>query len=357
MSIVAIISDTHFGCRNDSLIFHDYFEKFYSGLFFPTLDKYKIKHVVMAGDLVDRRKFVNFNILNRIKQDFIHPLEARKITMDVILGNHDCFHKSSNDINAIDELFGKSKYIKSFSETTEVKLDQRNVLYVPWINIDNYERSMKRIKESKSKVVMGHLELAGFQMFRGIKNENGMDPKIFKKFKQVLTGHYHHKSDDGKIYYLGSPYEMTFADLNDPKGFHLYNTATGALKFIQNPHRMFNKIYYDDRNKELNELVGVNKFDKFQGTYLKVVVTHKTNPFFFDQFIDAIQKVQPADVSVIEDFSSYSDDIPDVDLAEDTLTILGKYVDGLELDVDKQRIKDQLHTLYMEAQNADREME
>lgn len=355
MSIVALITDQHFGARNDSLIFHDYFAKFYSDLFFPTLDKYKIKHVVCLGDLVDRRKFINFNILSRIKQDFIHPLEARKIPMDVILGNHDVFFKNTNDINAISELFGKSKYINCYSETTEVKLDERNVLYVPWINLDNYDRSMKRIAESKSKVVMGHLELAGFQMYRGIKNDHGMDPNVFRKFKQVLTGHYHHKSDDGKIYYLGSPYEMTFADLNDPKGFHLYNTATGELKFVQNPHKMFHKVFYDDRGKELKDLI--KKVDRFQGTYLKVVVSHKTNPFFFDQFIDSIHKVHPADVSIIEDFSAYSDDVEDVDLAEDTLTILGKYVDGMDLDVDKQKIKDHLHNLYLEAQNADKESE
>ena len=78
---VAIIGDTHFGARNDSLIFQDYFAKFYSELFFPMIDKYKISHIIHVGDLVDRRKFVNFNILNRTKQDFIHPVEARKISI------------------------------------------------------------------------------------------------------------------------------------------------------------------------------------------------------------------------------------------------------------------------------------
>lgn len=339
------------------MIFQDYFAKFYSGLFFPTLEKYKINKVVCLGDLVDRRKFINFNILNRIKQDFTHPLEARKIDMDIILGNHDVFYKNTNNINAVDELFGKSKYIRSYAETTEVLLDKLPVLYVPWINMDNYERSMKRIQETKCKYVLGHLELAGFEMYRGIKNETGMDAKIFRKFKQVMSGHYHHKSDDGKIFYLGTPYEMTHADLNDLKGFHIFNTANGDLKFVQNPHKMFHRIYYDDRKKELSELIGKNKMDKFQGTYVKVVVTHKTNPFFFDQFIDALQLVQPADVSVIEDMSEYSDDIEDVNLAEDTLTILGKYVDGMDLDIDKQKIKEFLHTLYMEAQNTDGETE
>ena len=65
--------------------------------------------------------------------------------------------------------------------------------------METYDKSMEMIKKSTSKVAMGHLELSGFYMFRGIKNDSGLDKSIFKKFKQVYTGHYHTRSDDGKI--------------------------------------------------------------------------------------------------------------------------------------------------------------
>src|SRR5579859_3287505 len=295
---VAFLADTHFGARADSLIFNQYFSKFYRDVFFRTLDKYKVKKIIHFGDLVDRRKFINFNILNTIRKDFIKPCQKRGISVDVIIGNHDAFFKNTNEINAVRELFSESKIIKVYEGPTEVDLDGLKVLYLPWINLENQEQSTKLIETTKAKVVMGHLELSGFYMYRGMKNDSGMDKKAFKKFKQVFTGHYHTKSDDGKIFYLGSPYEITFADLKDPKGFHLYDTKSKKKKFVQNPYRMFHRIYYDDRGRTLEEILGKSKFDKLAGTYVKVVVSHKTNPFFFDKFIEKLYLSQPADVSI-----------------------------------------------------------
>lgn len=353
---IGLITDTHAGARGDSLIFQDYFEKFFNELFFPTIEQQKITHIIHLGDWGDRRKFINYNILYRTRNAFFDPLEKMGITMDLILGNHDLFFKNTSEVNSAKELLGRYKNIKIYEEVTEVKLGEMNVLYIPWINSDNQERALKKIQETKCKVAFGHLELMGFEMYRGVKNDSGMDPKIFKKFSQVFTGHYHHKSDNGKIFYLGAPYEMTFADMNDPKGFHIYNTSTEACKFVQNPFRMFHRIYYDDRGKDLKEIINPKKLEKYAGTQLKIVVTHKTNPFYFDQFLDAIQKIQPADFKIVEDLkSTLTED--DVNMAEDTLTILYKYVDGMDLDVDKQRIKDHLHQLYIEAQTMDRETE
>jgi DNA repair exonuclease SbcCD nuclease subunit len=353
MSKLALVTDTHFGARADSLLFHDYFNKFYNGLFFPTIDKLKIKTVVHLGDLVDRRKFINFNILSKMRKDFINPLRDRNIKMHIVPGNHDTFFKNTNEVNALNELFSDTEHIKIHNEPEEVTIGGRLMLMLPWINMENHERSMERIKRAKAQVCMGHLELSGFYVARGLKNETGMDKKLFRKFKHVITGHYHHKSDDGKIFYLGSPYEFTFIDLNDPKGFHIYDTETLELTFVQNPHRMFYRLYYDDREKSLDDLISKRKLEKLTGTYVKIIVTNKTNPFLFDQFIEKIYQIQPADVSVIENLEYHSNDVTELNMAEDTLTILGKYVDGMELDVDKVRIKEKLKELYIEAANMD----
>ena len=117
---------------------------------------------------------------------------------------------------------------------------------------------------------------------------------------------------------------------------------------------MFHRIYYDDRSRTLDELIGKSKFDKFAGTYVKIVVSHKTNPFFFDKFLEQVYLAQPADVSIAENFNNNLDSDEKVDLAEDTLTILSKYVDGMDLDIDKGRLKDNLRNLYIEATNMER---
>ncbi len=350
---IAIISDQHYGARADSTIFLDYFERFYVNIFFPTLKERNIKTIVDLGDTFDRRKYINFGTLNRVRKMWFEPIEENKYTLHSIIGNHTSFFKNTNEVNALHELFGNYKNIKIYKDPQEIDLDGLSVLVVPWINIENYERTINAIKHSKSKIVMGHLELSGFYMHKGIKNDSGMDKTIFNKFKQVFSGHYHHRSDDGKIFYLGSPYETTFADLKDTKGFHIFDTVTKKLEFIPNPYRMFHRVYYDDRGKTFDDLIGRKKLDKLKGTYIKIIVMYKTNPFIFDQFLERLYKAEPTDISVVENFAPEGSDVSDVDMAEDTLTILGKYVDGLDLDVNKDRIKDQLRSLYVEASSMD----
>ena len=67
---IALITDTHFGARNDSEVFNDYFFKFYDNTFFPYLEEHNIKHCIHLGDITDRRKFINFKTLQKFRHDF-----------------------------------------------------------------------------------------------------------------------------------------------------------------------------------------------------------------------------------------------------------------------------------------------
>ena len=67
---VAFLGDTHFGVRNDSLSHASHQRKFYQEVFFPTLKKRGIKDIIQLGDLLDRRKFVNFNTLHQAREMF-----------------------------------------------------------------------------------------------------------------------------------------------------------------------------------------------------------------------------------------------------------------------------------------------
>ena len=118
---------------------------------------------------------------------------------------------------------------------------------------------------------MGHLELNGFRAHRGHVMEDGMDCELFEKFSHVFSGHYHTRSDDGKIFYLGNPYEMFWNDVNDPRGFHIFDTETLEHTPINNPYRIFYNIYYEDNNYKL--------FDarEYQGKIVKVIVKKNLN--------------------------------------------------------------------------------
>jgi hypothetical protein len=176
-----------------------------------------------------------------------------------------------------------------------------------------------------------------------------MDPKLFSSLDVVCSGHFHTRSTRNNVTYLGCPYEMTWSDYDDPKGFHVYDTETRELEFIENPNRMFHKIKYDDMEMK-NEDILQMEFPELKDSIVKVIVKNKTNPFFFDLFIDKIEKVGVVDLQVVEDHLNLDlqDDDDIVDEAEDTLTILTKYIDQLE-DVDKVGLEQLVRELYGEA--------
>ena len=99
---IALINDTHFGARNDNPNYADYFYKFWDDLFFPYLEKHNIQNVIHLGDVLDRRKFVNFKTLSDFNNKFVKRIE--KLNVDIIIGNHDTYYKNTNEINAPQEL-------------------------------------------------------------------------------------------------------------------------------------------------------------------------------------------------------------------------------------------------------------
>ena len=123
----------------------------------------------------------------------------------MLVGNHDIFFKNTNDVNSLQELVdGRYKTINLYSEATEVTFDGLPILFMPWINSQNYIYAMGMIDETKADICMGHLDLNGFRMMDTMVQYMVMDKSEFKKFDTVMSGHFHHKNDDGQIYYLGT---------------------------------------------------------------------------------------------------------------------------------------------------------
>lgn len=348
---LCLLGDTHFGCRNDHLSFHDYFAKFYSEVFFPYLDKHKIDTVVQFGDLFDRRKYINFVTLSRAREYFFDPMAERGIDLHVFVGNHDTFYKNTNDVNSPDLLLKDYSNITVYNEPAVISPGDLDIALLPWVNSSNYQESLDFIENTRAQVLFGHLELAGFEMYRGAFNDHGMSADLFRKFDIVATGHYHHKSSRGNIHYLGTPYEMTWSDFQDTRGFHILDTETREMEFIQNPNRMFNKIHYSDQDKSMDDVLDID-LDMYQNTFVKVIVQNKNNPYWFDLFIDRLEKNGVVDLQVVEDHFNLNleDDEDIVNEAEDTLTILRKVVEQVDSgSVPKKELDNFLSSLYTEA--------
>jgi 3',5'-cyclic AMP phosphodiesterase CpdA len=351
---IVLINDTHAGARGDSLIFNEFFFKFWENVFFPYLKKHNIKQICHLGDLVDRRKFINYVILNSWRKRFFDRMLEDGIEMDVIVGNHDVTYKNTNEINAMEELFDHYNNINVFTEPEEREYDGLNIALVPWMNSSNYEQSIEFLKNTKAQVVFGHFDISGFEMDRGNVSHDGMDMKTFERFDTVLSGHFHHKSSKGNITYLGNQYEMTWMDYGDQRGFHVFDTETRELEFIPNPFHIFHRISYDDTIQDF-EFWKKYDYESLKESYIKIVVVNKQNPYLFDSVLDNLYRVGVIDISIVEDFTDT--DVDDEDLvneAEDTLTILNNYIDGLTMQVKPDRLKGLMKQLYVESLNMER---
>jgi predicted phosphodiesterase len=338
---VCVISDTHWSARKSSKLFQDYFELFYKNVFFPYLEENNITTVLHLGDAFDSRKSIDFSGLEWTQRVVLEPLS--NYTVHLLTGNHDVALKNSNKINSPSLLLQQYPNITVYSEPTEVNIENLPIVLVPWINQENEQQTLDLIKRTSAPVCMGHLELNGFVAHKGHVMEDSRDPIQFNKFDKVFSGHFHSRSDNGKIYYFGNPYEIYFNDVDEDRGFIVFDTETLEHEYVNNPYKLHYQIYYEDNDlKNLKE-------EQYENKIVKVIVRKKTNVKKFEQFVDKLNKANVAELKIIE-----TTEIPDIQNfesleAEDTFSILNRYVDDAEIELDKSKVKSIIADLYRTA--------
>lgn len=346
MTKFAILGDTHFGARNSSAAFSKHFGKFYSDVFFPYLRDNDIRTVFQLGDLFDTRKYINLQTLADAKQQFFDPLQESRINLITLLGNHDIYYRESIKVNSTGQILGEYDNIilvdKPFKWSDN---ENTTIAIVPWICKENYDEITKFIQQSSADLCFGHFEIDGFAMYRGMAAHGGLSPNLFQKFERVLSGHFHTRSESGNISYVGTPYEITWQDMGDPRGFHVFDTVTRKLEFIPNNNTIHLRYEYSDTSELLSPPECKDKF-------VRIVVVDKANPARFDSFMASLQTAGAHEIKVIEDLSMFKEGevSEEVDL-EDTMTLMTSYVDSVNTTADKDKIKDYMKTLYVEAIN------
>jgi predicted phosphodiesterase len=339
---IGVISDTHWTARKSSRHLHDYFELFYKNIFFPALEEQGVEIVVHMGDAFDNRKSIDFWGLDWTRRVVLEPL--RKYEVHMIVGNHDIFLRNSTEINAPELLLKDYPNIKTYSSPTNTKVGGIDMTFIPWICSENYDETLKVIKKSKAKIAMGHLELQGFRVNKHlIMEEHGLDPNIFTKFQKVFSGHYHTRSDNGRIFYLGNPYEMYWTDVNDTRGFHIFDTETFEHTPINNPYKLFYNIYYEDTPHQMFDVT------EYANKIVKVIVRKKSKQKEFDKFIDKLYKVGIQDLKIVENFDIQENEDFVIDEEENTISILNRYIDESECNFDKNVIKGIFQDLYQQS--------
>lgn len=351
MTKMAIINDTHFGVRGDSQIFLDHQEKFFSEIFFPKLDADGIKVVLDLGDTFDRRKYINYVTLRRSKKFFFDELKKRNIEYHAVVGNHSVYFTNTNEVNSMELLLQEYDNFHIYThEPKELTFGSTKIMMVPWITKDNEETCIEAITKTDASHLMGHFEIKGFEMMKGSICDHGIDKNIFSRFEGVYSGHFHHPSEYQNIKYLGAQYEMTWTDYDGKRGFHIFDSESRDLEFVQNPFRIFHKIAYDDADMTIDDIANLNT-EILKNTYIKVIVQNRTNPYIYDLFLSKLVESGAADVKSVEDSlnleSSGVDEI--LDETKDTKDILHDYIDSIETAIEKVKIKKVIDSLYVEA--------
>lgn len=343
---ICILGDTHFGARNDSVQFHDIFAKFYSETLIPTLQEMGVDTIIQLGDLFERRKYINFNSLHLSKKYFFDPLKNNNIQLYTLIGNHDIFWRESLSINSQSLVLGEYDNIHIFDTPKTISLGGVSMDIIPWICEENRQEVLGFINSSRSKVCLGHFEIHGFSMYQDAESTDGLSREIFKNYNQVLSGHYHHKSFKHNITYVGTPYEMTWEDYGDVKGFNILDLDSLKMEFHENPHRMFFKIQYSDDLDEKSI-----DYTLFKDKYVKVVVVSKSDHYKFDKFLNMMYNSNPFDLKIIDEVIDTSSSIDEnIDL-KDTKSVISDYITKIETQVDKEKLTNFMKSLYVEAIN------
>jgi DNA repair exonuclease SbcCD nuclease subunit len=334
---VLILCDTHWGVRGDNQHFYDYQKKFLDNMVFPYIERFGIKRMFHFGDLVDNRKTMNYQTLTRMREDFLNPLASLDIETDWIPGNHDSFFHNTISINAMKEFVTIGQV---YDRVQDIQLDNCTVCIVPWLCGDSKLDAVQSIRNSTSTYCFGHLELKGFPNNNGLLSVGGDDRAVFGNFEKVLSGHFHKRSRQDNVHYLGSCFQSSWSDHNDYRGMAVFDTSDGVITYYRNPYTIFNVVEYD-KVAEIDP-------SALRGTYTRLVVREPVKEL---KLKEAVKKIEDCGVInlTIDDSSIMIAASPEKPQEGESLhSLIMRHIDSLQLDP-TSKIKAKFDDLYTRA--------
>ena len=340
-----VLGDLHLGVKNSSEVMFRHQSKFFNFMI-DYMKQNNIDTILQCGDLWDSRRNTNMKTLQFAYDCFFDLLKDNNIHMHTVIGNHDIYLRNSLDIHSSGLLLRNYDCIDVYDQCTTIELDGCTVDMIPWICDQNREQCFDYIKNSKSDVCLGHFEINQFPAVGQSLFEGGMSREQFSHFKQVFSGHFHCRSKNDNITYVGTPYQLTWNDATTENGFIVFDTETLQYYYVENPNRYYHYLTYDDKNKFQTSLEGLALEDSF----VKIVIKSKSRAFNYNTYINKVFAGKPADVkfveqSLIDVTSSNQNATLEV---KDTLDLITSYIDGIDYD-HKERLKNFMVQLYNEA--------
>lgn len=246
MSKILLIGDIHLGLGYPNnvdkwfKVTQEYFQNFLFPLAERELNKDDI--IVLLGDLFDNRNIVPINILNYAQ--FILEKLSSICQTHLIIGNHDLYTKSTNDVNTV-KLYKYIPNVFVYERETEIVFNDKKILMLPWV--ENKNNQIEILKKYKCDYLFCHSDLNGAKMHLtsvANKNTDKIDIDEFKRYKKVYSGHIHIQQVHKNFTFVGSIFEMDRNDINNDKGVFLIDTTKNIDLFIKNDlSPKFKKVY------------------------------------------------------------------------------------------------------------------
>ena len=270
MSKGIITADWHCGVRGDSDVFHVIFTEWVKDFLVPNIKKEEAKYLFVLADLFDNQNAINSKTIN-VTQDAIDYIvaECPDLTVYILMGNHDIYFRNKRDISSLRILDNKHDNVIIVKDILRLKEAGKEIVLSPWL-IEKEE--VDELFSIPADVCMGHFEINGFDLLKGIKEKKGIEPTRFKStFAKTFSGHFHIRQELSHIFYVGNPFQMDWKDFGNDKGLTVLDFKTLKTKFIHNDvSPIFTKIYLSQiKNKTIKLAKEVT------GNFVQLVIDDK----------------------------------------------------------------------------------
>ena len=288
-SKICCISDIHVGVHQNSNQWHTITLDWAAWLSADLKSK-GVEDIIISGDFFHYRDEIAVNTIH-FATEVLNLWRDFNIIM--LVGNHDAYYKDRSDVNSLSILAGWDN-IRIISEIETHKILDKQVTFCPWgCNISDIP---------KSDIIFGHFEIQNFKQnsFKicstGIRSGDILD-----KSSLIISGHFHLRDervyDNGRILYLGNPFQMDFGDIDGTKGYYILDLKTLQYEFTENTLSPQHKKIY------LSDLVTDGKITKrtkrqFDNNFIRFIVDKNVSPDEIDLILQKLYTLSPLSINV-----------------------------------------------------------
>ncbi len=233
---IFLTTDWHIGIYPLKLdIWREMQENYFYNFFIPLVkENYEEGDILIhLGDLYDNRNSIDIKCMN-MSENIVREI-SNILPMHILVGNHDLYNKSSNDVNSIN-LFNNIDNVTVYTETTLLEIEGKELVIMPWVE-KRLEQSNLLKRFSGADYLFCHSDLNGCLMHLSSvawKNKNKIDIADFASYGHCFSGHIHITQESKNFTFIGSPYQMDRNDKGDQKGVHILDIESGEREFIPN---------------------------------------------------------------------------------------------------------------------------